>query len=223
MRGTLLEQNVESSSTDTFILQNERLLKVALDGEVMARQGSMVAYQGEMTFDYEGSGSIGKFLKKALTGEGVPLMKARGRGDLFLAHDADEVHLVYLENEGLSVSGHNILAFDPGLTWDIKRVEGVSFVGGAGLFNTLLTGTGWVAITAHGSPVVLRTDQPTFVDAQSIVAWSAGLSVRAQRSMKLGALIGRGSGEAFQLVFSGRGLVVVQASEGATVPPHNHG
>jgi len=39
----------------------------------------------------------------------------------------------------------------------------------------------------------------------------------------MGALIGRGSGEAFQLAFAGPGFVVVQASEGLTVPPHNHG
>ena len=37
------------------------------------------------------------------------------------------------------------------------------------------------------------------------------------------ALIGRGSGEAFQLFFEGRGFVVVQASEGPEVPTHSHG
>ena len=40
--------------------------------------------------------------------------------------------------------------------------------------------------------------------------------------MKAGALIGRGSGEAVQLAFRGQGFVLVQASEGPTVPPHNH-
>ena len=37
-----------------------------------------------------------------------------------------------------------------------------------------------------------------------------------------GAIIGRGSGEAFQLGFSGQGFVVVQASEGRVVAPHTH-
>ena len=56
-----------------------------LDGEVLARQGSMVAYQGEIELVYEGAGGMKRFLKKALTGEGVPLMRCRGKGDLFLA------------------------------------------------------------------------------------------------------------------------------------------
>jgi len=33
----------------------------------------------------------------------------------------------------------------------------------------------------------------------------------------------RGSGEAFQLAFSGQGFLVVQASEGPVVPTHSHG
>lgn len=221
MRSKIFGENVENTSTDLFTLQNERMLRVALDGEIMARQGSMVAYQGQVDFEFQGGG-LGRFLKKALTGEGVPLMKCTGRGDLFLADDAQEVHLVYVENETFSVSGEHLLAFEPGLQWDIKRVDGVSMLGGAGLFNTTLSGTGWVAVTSHGSPVVLKTDQPTFADAQAVVGWSAGLSVSLNSSFKMGALIGRGSGEAFQLAFAGQGFVIVQASEGPTVPPHSH-
>ena len=71
--------------------------------------------------------------------------------------------------------------------------------------------------------MVLQTDVPTFADIQSAIAWSTGLQTNVQRTMKLGALVGRGSGEAVQLAFSGQGFVVVQASEGPTVPPHSHG
>lgn len=87
----------------------------------------------------------------------------------------------------------------------------------------MLSGTGWVAISSYGTPVVLQTDVPTFADTQSAVCLSSGLSTSVQRTMKLGALVGRGSGEAVQLAFSGQGFVVVQASEGPSVPPHNHG
>jgi uncharacterized protein (AIM24 family) len=92
-----------------------------------------------------------------------------------------------------------------------------------GLFNTVLEGTGWVAICAHGTPVVLQTDAPTYVDAQAAIAWSANLQTSIHRTMKVGALVGRGSGEAVQLAFAGAGFVIVQASEGEGVAPHNHG
>jgi len=71
---------------------------------------------------------------------------------------------------------------------------------------------------------VLNTaEAPTYADLQSAVAWSASLRTRLVRTARASALIGRGSGEAFQLAFEGQGFVVVQASEGPVVPPHNHG
>ncbi|MEU4831663.1 AIM24 family protein [Streptosporangium sp. NPDC023615] len=201
-----------------FTLQNAKMLRVHLNGEVMARQGSMVAFQGQMDFDYEGAGGVGRFLKKMVTGEGAPLMRVRGQGVIFIASNADDVHLFYLENEALTVNGTNLLAFDPQLTWDIQRVQGAGVATG-GLFNTTITGTGWVAVTAHGAPVLLDTAQaPTFADSQSAVCWSAGLQVGVNRTVKVAALIGRGSGEAAQLAFRGEGFVLVQASEGPIVP-----
>lgn len=224
MRSALFSpEHRESQQQGRFALQNSKMLKVALDGEVMARQGAMVAYQGQVDFAYQGSGGVGKFLKKAVTGEGLPLMRVTGRGDVFLAKDGDEIHLVHLDgSDGLTVNGANVVAFDSSLTWDIRRMEGASMFSG-GLFNTVFTGSGTVAIACHGTPVVLNVDAPTFADVQSAVAWSPTLQTSIRRIAGAAALIGRGSGEAFQLAFGGQGFVVVQASEGPTVPPHSHG
>lgn len=221
MHSDLFGTNLESTSDDRFALQNSKMLRVALDGDVMARQGAMVAYQGEVDFAYQGAGGMGRFLKKTLTGEGMPLMKVSGRGDVFFADDAMEIHLVRLEGDALTVNGRNVLAFDSTLAWDIKRVEGASVMAG-GVFNTTFTGTGTVAVTSHGTPVVLNVDAPTYADIQSAIAWSTSLSTSVRRTAGAGALIGRGSGEAFQLAFSGQGFVLVQASEGRVVPSHTH-
>ncbi|MEV4107472.1 AIM24 family protein [Nonomuraea sp. NPDC049695] len=209
--------NLESQPVPPgFALQNGKMLRVQLPHEVLAKQGSMVAFQGQMDFDYEGGG-LGKLLKKAVTGEGTALMRVRGEGLLYLADNADDIHLFYLENEGITVNGRNLLAFQPQLTWDIQRVQGAGMAAG-GLFNTTVTGTGWVAVTTHGTPVLLDAARmPTYADGQSAVCWSTGLRVGINRTMKMGALIGRGSGEAMQLSFSGQGFVLVQASEGAPV------
>jgi uncharacterized protein (AIM24 family) len=222
MHSDLLTDHQEDEAQEGFALQNRRMLRVRLDGDVMARQGAMVAYQGEVDFAYEGSGGMGKFLKKAVTGEGLPLMRVSGRGDVFFADDASEIHIVTLDgNDALTVNGRNVLAFDPTLSWDIKRVEGASMMSG-GVFNTVFTGVGKVALTARGTPVVLKVDGPTYADIQSAIAWSASLTTTVRRTAGASALIGRGSGEAFQLAFSGNGFVVVQASEGETIPKHSH-
>jgi uncharacterized protein (AIM24 family) len=205
-----------------FALQNSKMLRIHLNGDVLARQGSMVAFQGQMEFDYEGSGGIGKFIKKAVTGEGVPLMRVKGQGLLFVANDADDIHLFYLENEGITVNGANILAYDSHLHSDIQRVQGGGMMAG-GLFNTTLQGQGWVALTTHGTPVMLDPSRaPTFADGQSAVAWSTSLQTGVNKTFKAGALIGRGSGEAVQISYQGQGFVLIQASEGPSVAPHTH-
>lgn len=220
MRSELFHNTEQDVAPGTFSKQNNRMLKVRLDGSTdsfYAWQGSMVAYQGDIDFAYEGSGSMGKFLKKAFTGEGMALMKVSGTGDVFLARDADEVFLLHLEGESVTVNGSSVLAFETGLQWDIQRVEGASMMSG-GLFNTTFSGHGVLAITVFGTPVVLNVDVPTFVDMQAAVLWSAGLQSSVRKTAKAGALIGRGSGEAYQLALSGQGFVVVQASEGHPRP-----
>lgn len=222
MHSDLFGQHLETSSDDRVALQNRQLVRVQLDGQLLARQGSMVAYQGAVDFAYEGAGGVGRFLKRALTGEGLPLMKCSGRGQLFLARDARELFVIHLEGDGLTVNADNLLAFDATLQWDIKRVEGVGMLAG-GLFNTVLTGTGSVVLSAVGTPVVLDAGEaPTFADLQSAIAWSSSLRTSIRRTATAAALIGRGSGEAFQLAFDGEGYVVVQASEGPVVPTHAH-
>ncbi|NNU26535.1 AIM24 family protein [Isoptericola sediminis] len=223
MRSHLFQHTEPEGEPGSFQLANPRMLKVDLAGSggfFYAKQGSMVAYQGDVDFAYEGSGSVSKLFKKAFTGEGMSLMKVSGRGDVFLAQDADEVFVLFLENESVTVSGDNILAFESSLAWDINRVQGASMLTG-GLFNTTFTGSGALAVTAYGTPIVLNVDEPTFVDMQSAVLWSTSLTSSVRKTAKMGAVIGRGSGEAYQLGLSGQGFVVVQASEGHPLPNQN--
>jgi len=210
----------EIQSQDAFALQNSKLLKVRLDEvTVQARLGSMVAYQGDVTFEHAGSGGIGRMFKKAVTGEGSQLMKISGTGEVFLADQAQDVHLVHLQDDYITVNGRNLLAFDAGIDWDIKRVEGASSMMGAGLFNLALHGTGFVAILSDGPPVLLDVGAaPTFADAQAAITWSSGVSTGIRTDFKMKNLIGRGSGETIQMAFSGEGWVLVQPSEGRVEP-----
>ena len=215
MQSTLGEFQ-ETRSEQPFALQNSKLLKVSLDKvTIQAKAGSMVAYQGDVSFEHAGSGGLGRMMKKAMTGEGTTLMKMSGAGEVFLADTAQDVHLLYLENDAITVNGSNLLAFDAGIDWDIKRVEGVSGMMGGGLFNTALTGTGWVAIISDGPPVLLNTaDAPTFADPQAAITWSSSVKTGVKTDIKLKNFIGRGSGESVQMSFTGTGWLLVQPSEG---------
>lgn len=211
----------DTESTDSFSLANRKLLKVELEqGAIQARRGAMVAYQGAVTFEHAGGGGLGRMVKKAMTGEGAPLMKVQGTGEVFLADTAQEVHLVKLTNDQLTCNGKNLLAFDDGIDWDITRIKsGMSGALAGGLFNVILKGTGWVALLSDGPPLMLDVaEAPTFADAQSAICWSSGVTSQLKTDVNLKTLTGRASGETIQLAFSGTGWLLVQPSEGRFMP-----
>src|SRR5687768_12462311 len=122
--GEPLDQFAEVETGEAFTLQNHRLLKVELSAtSVMAKNGAMVAYQGDVRFEHKGGG-LGRLLKKAATGESLRLMQASGSGEVFLAHQAMLIHVLRLNGDSMTANGRNILAFETGIEWDVTRVKG---------------------------------------------------------------------------------------------------
>jgi uncharacterized protein (AIM24 family) len=211
-----LAQFAETETGEAFSLQNSKLLKVELsDVTIQAKLGSMVAYQGQVAFEHAGSGGMSRMVKKAVTGEGTQLMKIAGTGEVFLADMAQDVHLIKLEDDFVTANGANVLAFDAGIDWDIKKVEGASGMLGGGLYNMELRGTGTVALVSDGPPLLIEVDgEETFADPQAAITWSSGLQTSVKADVNVKTLIGRGSGETLQVAFTGTGWVLIQPSEG---------
>jgi uncharacterized protein (AIM24 family) len=225
MRSDLFTEAREVEPTSNFTLQNSKLLKCVLGADVLARQGAMVAYQGDVRFDHEGAG-LARYMKQWATGESLPLMRCTGQGDVFFAERARDVTILYLENDGITMNSANVLAFDSSLHWDIKMVQGLAGLGAQGLFTVVVQGTGWIALTSTGTPLVLDVDpaSQTYVDADAAVAWSTSLRTSVSASVTVGALFGRGSGELWKMRFEGPGgFVVVQPTEEPAVPPDQPG
>jgi uncharacterized protein (AIM24 family) len=216
----------ETETGQPFTKQNSKLLKVELNQiTIQSKLGAMVAYQGDVRFEHAGSGGVSKFIKKAVTGEGTQLMKISGTGEVFLAFQAQDVHLLKLENEAITCNGANVLAFDAGIDWDIKRAEGMGAMMGGGLYNMSLAGSGWVAVMSDGPPVLLSTgpETPTFADPQAAITWSGNLQTTVKTDVNLKTFIGKGSGESVQIGFVGQGWVLVQPSEGRLMPTAGSG
>ncbi len=223
IHGTLFEEYRENPSEDPFVLQNKKMLKVNMAyGQIWAKTGSMVAYQGDVRFENKGSGGLDKMIKSKLTGEGVDMMSCTGQGELFLADLASEIQVFYLEDDSISVNGSNVLAFSGSIEWDIHRVQARGGMMAGGLFNVALRGTGYVAVTTKGDPVVLDVGgAPTFADAQAVVLWTSGVSMDIRvDSGGLKSLIRGGTGELVQMAFGGQGHVMVQPSESVVEGGH---
>lgn len=210
-----INQFAEREAEAQFTKQNSKLLKASLDyGPIFARLGSMVAYQGQAKFEYQGSGGAAKWLKKKMTGEGVPIMQVHGQGEVFFGVEAQDIHVFYLEEDFITCNGLNVLAFSGSLQWDIVREASMGGMLAGGMYNTRLQGSGYVCVVTDGPPVMLDVaSAPTFADPQAAVMWSSGVQTSIDTQLDLGAMIGRGSGENFQVAYSGQGWVLVQPSE----------
>ena len=140
---------------------------------------------------------------------------------MFLADQAQEVHLIYLENDLITVNGRNLLAFDSGIDWDIKRVEGVSGMMGGGLFNMAPARhrLGWRSCPTGRRCCSTSASAPTFADAAGrdhLVLWRADRPEdRLQDEEPDRPRVGRDDADGVH----GEGWLLVQPSEGRVSAP----
>lgn len=208
----IAEHTVQPPSQPGMSLQNPYCVRYTVDGRMVARQGSMVAYRGDLTIQTLGQG-VRKLVKRAVTREGLGLMEVEGRGEIWLADLAKNVFIV--AGDGLSVAGKSVLCLDQSLRYDIRLVKGAGMNAG-GLFNCSFTGDGSIAVTAHGQPIVIPVGPtaPVLVDTDAVIGWTASLEPSIHRSEGIKSFFKGGSGEMFQLRLQGEGSVIVQPSEG---------
>lgn len=214
---TALQPYREAATGQRWTPQNQQLMRVDLamgGAPVLARQGSMVMYQGKVDFGYKSAGFAGRIVGNA-TGQEMQLMRCTGRGQVFLAEEGSHLHPIELQGDGICVSAENVLAFDESLQYEVRRIEGHGIPGGA-LFTMQFQGTGTVVVKTHGVPVVLPVTPTTFADCNAVVAWSAASQVilSSQVRLRRNAYPGH-SGETVNLQFRGApgNFIVVQPYE----------
>ncbi|MFE0203908.1 TerD family protein [Streptomyces sp. NPDC058985] len=212
-----LQQFRETATGQRWTQQNKKLVRVDLGAEgqpVLARQGSMVLYQGKVDFSYKGAGFAGRVVGNA-TGQEMQLMRCTGKGQVFLADNSAMLHPIELQGDAVCVSAENVLAFDESLHYEVRRIEGHGIPGGA-LFTMQFQGTGTIVVKTRGVPVVLPVTPTTFADCNAVVAWSAAAQVvvSSQVRMRRNSYAGD-TGESVNLQFRAApgSFVVVQPYE----------
>ncbi|GAA4801705.1 AIM24 family protein [Nocardioides caeni] len=190
---------------------------------VLARRGAMLGYEGAVSFrPVSGHGQgVGGIVGQALSGESNRTMATEGTGSVLYGFSGLYVTVIELNNDTLSCEADRLLAHDANLQ------SSVEFIGqggikaavrgamtGQGLFTTRLSGTGSVAVLSHGGTfdIPVRGDVVS-VDPQAYVGHVGQVQVDLSAKVGWRDAVGRGSGEAFQLKFTGQGTVYVQASE----------
>ncbi|MFJ4468195.1 AIM24 family protein [Streptomyces sp. NPDC089424] len=225
MKGDLFsnEHMVQPAQAPGMTVENAKCIRYAVNGEMLARQGAMIAYRGNLAFERKGQG-VGGMLKRAVTGEGLPLMAVRGQGEAWFANEAQNCFVVDVEpGDEFTVNGRNVLCFDATLSYRIATVKGAGMTGG-GLFNSVFSGQGRLGLVCDGSPLVIPVSgqYPVYVDTDAVVGWTAGLQTSLHRSQSIGSMLRGGSGEAVQLMLQGEGYVVVRPSEASPHKAQQH-
>lgn len=194
--------------------------------KLYSQRGAMLAYRGDVSFTPSltgGQGGVMGMIGRRVANEQTPLMAVEGSGTVMFGHGGHHVQVVNLSGETLYVEADRLLAFDGTLQ------QGTMFMGsqggvmgmvrgqvtGQGLFTTTLKGHGAVAVMAHGGVLELpiTPNRPVHVDPQAYVAHHGDVRNKLSAALGWRDMVGRGSGEAFQLELSGQGAVFVQASE----------
>ncbi|MEU0858033.1 AIM24 family protein [Streptomyces griseofuscus] len=210
-------REINSKMVEATVLPGQRLF---------SQRGAMLAYKGDVSFTPSiqgGQGGVMSMLGRRVSGEATPLMTVEGSGTVFFGHGGHHIHVIHLTGDTLYVEADRLLAFEGTLR------QGTMFMGsqggvmglvrgqvtGQGLFTTTLQGQGGVAVMAHGGvfELPISPDRPVHVDPQAYVAHHGDVRNRLSTALGWREMVGRGSGEAFQLELSGSGTVYVQASE----------
>ncbi|MGY3850080.1 AIM24 family protein [Streptomyces hydrogenans] len=207
---------------------NSKMIEAAVvpGQRLFSQRGAMLAYRGNVTFTPNtagGQGGLMSMIGRRVAGEATPLMTVEGSGTVMFGHGGHHIQVIALTGDTLYVEADRLLAFDGTLE------QGTMFLGsqggvmglvrgqvtGQGLFTTTLRGHGSVAVMAHGGVIELPIvpGRPVHVDPQAYVAHHGDVRNKLSTALGWRDMVGRGSGEAFQLELSGSGAVYVQASE----------
>jgi uncharacterized protein (AIM24 family) len=150
-------------------------------------------------------------------------MRCHGQGTVYLANLKQHVHVMEVEQDGLTVDSSYVLAMDSSLHHEVIAVDSLYGISGSGKYQLNITGRGKVALMTSGMPLLLQVTPDKYVncDADAIVAWSTSLRVQMQaQTHSSGVWRRRGStGEGWELSFMGTGFALVQPSE--LLPPQN--
>jgi uncharacterized protein (AIM24 family) len=208
-------QNHKPTDDTKFQLETSKIMSARVDGSMTAKAGTMVAYDGELSFTGKASaeGGIKGLVKEMATSESSPVMEIEGSGRVYLADQEKEIQLIKLDkNDEITVNGEDVLAFENTVNYEIQTMDGLSGVSSGGLINVFLSGPGVVAVTTYGEPKVL--EPPVKTDPDATVAWSGNLTPSGNVDTGLKDVVGQSSGETFQLDFNGdSGFVIIQSRE----------
>lgn len=184
-------------------------------GKLVAEPGQLQYMKGHIDLKVESGGGVGGFLQRAvsaaLTGETVFKTEYTGQGTIFLEPTWKHYLLMDIQ-EDLIIDRGIFVAGAGNLNFSIKRPDSIlgNALSGEGMFQTLIRGSGIVALYAPVPEAEIMVAQlngdKLVVDGNYAIARTAGVRMSVQKSSK-SLLASAQSGEGLVTVFEGTGQV----------------
>ena len=138
-------------------------LQIAPGQEMILQKSAFLAAQAgvELSIHFQkklGAGFFG--------GEGFLMQRLSGAGTAFVEIDGELVEYTLAPGQQIVVDTGNVAGFEPTVSMEVRQVPGLKnkFLGGEGLFHTLLTGPGkvWLqTMPINGVALAIRPFLPT--------------------------------------------------------------
>ena len=160
------EKRAGEPAPKLFRVRDNGTVEITFEGDVLVRRGTVASYGGRITFAAD----------PRLAGTRAEnLLRASGRGSIFVADPGRRPILVELNDEFFSAEGSRILAIGPTLSFRYepihdfprrRRVDVLKIFGRGGL----------VLSPAHASfSIPVSPDYPLNVSSRDLVGWSGNL------------------------------------------------
>lgn len=145
--GDSMFQNIYTANGDGIIAFGTSFpgkilpMEIGPGREIIVQKRSFLASTPGVQLDITFSKKLGAGL---FGGEGFIMQRLSGKGLAFVEIDGDVYEATLGPGEQLIVDTGNVAGFEASVQMDIRQVPGLKnkFLGGEGLFNTLLTGPG---------------------------------------------------------------------------------
>lgn len=189
----------------------QKLVKVTLTGDqIRAEAGALHYYKGQIELEAKAP-KAGNLLASFATGESLVRPTYRGTGEVFFGPPIfGDYVLLELQGETWILDQGAYVCSDMGIEVSAVRNKGAAaLLGGEGVFQTSVSGTGTVVVFAPGrvQRVDLNNDRLA-VDGTFAVARTGQLTFRVEKPAA--SLVGSmASGEGLLSVFEGTGTVLL--------------
>ena len=191
--------------------EGQKMIRATLQGDtIRAESGALHYMRGNVEMTSQAP-TAGGFLKSVVSGESVFKPTYTGQGEVYFGPPIfGEYVMLNLNNEEWVLDQGAYVCSDSGIEVDVFRNKALTgLVGGEGLFQTRVRGTGTVVLQSPGKVQQLQLQgERLSVDGSFAIARTASLDYTVRRASK--SLVGSfTSGEGLLNTFSGQGTVLL--------------